>query len=160
MTRVVLLVTGLCLLLGGAALMVKHALGLPTGVVTYQQVLSRPEAHLYYPGAHVVESHGDDEQPSLLEGNRPAFVQTYLVVSDAARAQVDDWYRTKLTTSGWHVDLKTDADVSYARGTRESFTIGFAKVAPTGIPWDGRGTLYNIHYQLAPCSQAGVSCFW
>ena len=158
MSRVVLVVISFCLLVGAAALLIRDAVGLPTGVVTYQQVLSRPEAHLYYPGAHVRESHGEDEQPSLLEGNRPAYVQTFLVVSDATRQQIDDWYSTKLTASGWHVDSKADPLVSYARGTRESFTIWFYRVAPPGIEWDGKGTLYTIGYQIAPCS--GLGCIW
>ena len=61
----------------------------------------------------------------MLEGNIPAYVQTYLVASDATPQQVDEWYRTKLTASGWRVDSKTDFDVRYVRDTREAFTIGF-----------------------------------
>lgn len=147
------------LVLLSAACLATDNHGLPTGVVTYQQVLSRPEAHLYYPGAHAVESHGEGEIQSLLEGNRPAYVQTYLVVSDATQKQVGDWYRAQLTASGWHSDSATEgASISYARDTRESFTIWFFKSAPTGIPWDGKGTLFSIGYQIAPCSQTGVSC--
>jgi len=132
--------------------------GLPTGTVTQQQVLSRPEAHLYYPGAHVVGSSSAGEVPSSLEGNRPAFAETYLVVSNTSRQRIDDWYAKKLKEAGWHFDSRNDPNVSYTRGTRESFTIWFFKAAPTGVKWDGTGTLYSIGYQIAPCSRAGVSC--
>ena len=150
MSRGLLVVIGLCLLVGGAGLLVRDAFGLPSGAITYQQVLSRAEAHLYYPGSHVAESHGDDAVQTVLEGNRPAFVQTYLVVSEATRQQVDEWYRTKLTASGWRVDSRTDFGVGYVRGTREAFDIGFPRVAPGDVPWDGKGTLYVIGYQIAP----------
>ena len=146
------------LMLLSAACLAKDNHGLPTGVVTYQQVLSRPEAHLYYPGARVAESHGDGEIPSLLEGNRPAYTDAHLVASDATRQRVDDWYEAKLTASGWHLDSRTEATVSYGRDTRESFTIWFLQSASPDIEWDGKGVLYSIHYQIAPCSQAGTSC--
>jgi hypothetical protein len=90
MSRGLLVVIGLCLVIVGAGWLVKGAIGLPTGVITYQQVLTRPEAHLYYPGSHVAESHGEGEQPSVLESDIPAYVQTYLVASDATPQQVDE----------------------------------------------------------------------
>jgi hypothetical protein len=148
MSRIVLVLIGLCLVVGGAFWLVNDAFGLPSGNITYQQLLSRPESHLYYPGAKAIESHGDGVRQGL--PNFPAFVQTYLVVSDVTWQQVDDWYRTKLTASGWRSDLKIDFGASYVRGDREDFTIGFPRIAPPGVPWDGKGTLYNIHYQIAP----------
>jgi len=108
--------------------------------------------------AHVVGSSSAGEVPSSLEGNRPAFAETYLVVSNTSRQRIDDWYAKKLKEAGWHFDSRNDPNVSYTRGTRESFTIWFFKAAPTGVKWDGTGTLYSIGYQIAPCSRAGVSC--
>jgi hypothetical protein len=158
MSRILYSATASLVMLFSSACLGTDAHGLPTGQVTHQQVLSRPEAHLYYPGAQVMESHGEAEIPSLLEGNRPAYVETYLVVSDTPRQRIDEWYATKLTAAGWHLDSRTEPNVSYSKDTRESFTIWYFKVAPPGINWDGKGTLYSIGYQIAPCSQAGVSC--
>lgn len=140
-----------------AACLAKDSHGLPTGVITYQQILARPEGHLFFPGSHVVEVHGDGEIADSLEGNRPAYVETYLTTS-ASRQEVEDWYRSQLTKAGWATDSQTQASQSYARDTRESFTIWFIQVAPKGVQWDGRGTLYSIDYQIAPCSQSGVIC--
>jgi hypothetical protein len=149
----------LLLLVGACGLgLGKDAHGLPTGLVSEKDILGRPEASLYYPGSKVVESHGEGELSSPLEGNRPAYVQTYLIAAEADRQGIEDWYGKKLTALGWHRDGNHEPSVWFARDSRESFTLRFSTVAPPDIPWDGNGTLFSIDYQIAPCSQQGVTC--
>ena len=136
----------------------KDANGLPTGPVTKQDLLARPESHLYYPGSRVIQSHAAGEVDRPLEGDFPAAVQTYLEVDGVTDQEVYGWYQAELTRSGWHKDKQVAEDVDYSRDTRETLVVAVFAGAPPGVPWDGRGKLYSIYYDIAPCSQEGVRC--
>src|SRR5438445_11433183 len=58
------------------------------GGVTYKDVVSHAEAHLYYPGSRVVSREGgDDERGGLGTGRSPAVATTDLA-TDATMSQV------------------------------------------------------------------------
>ena len=62
------------------------------GGVTYKDVVSHAEAHLYYPGSRVVSREGGDEERGGLDTGRSPAVATTDLATDATMSQVYAWY--------------------------------------------------------------------
>ncbi|TMF89683.1 MAG: hypothetical protein E6I07_04375 [Chloroflexi bacterium] len=100
------------------------ALGSCSSPVTADEVAKKPEAHLFYPGSHVVKTTPRAEQ--ITEGGiSMAMVESELSVD----APVDDiyrWYRSELSARGWTLRKEVRVEGSYdlfSRGDRELFQI-------------------------------------
>ena len=71
------------------------------GGVTYKDVVSHAEAHLYYPGSRVVSREGGDEERGGLDTGRSPAVATTDLATDATMSQVYAWYEGQLKSRGW-----------------------------------------------------------
>jgi len=113
--------------------------------VTQDDLAKRPEAHLFYPGSHALETRGQSEQ--LTEGGtRIAEVITDLSVS-AKIDQIYSWYSNELTAKGWTLRKSERVNGSfdlYTRGDRELFQVG-AGTAPA---------TYTTTFSIVPASCA------
>ncbi len=157
------------LLLGGAWWVARNtgddSAGLPNGPVSYKQVTAHPEARLHYPGSRMFAPFGGPERNYLtLDGREhdPAFAGAVLT-SNATPAQIYLWYQLWLLKHGWrswggYAMLGTwKSDESYARGTREEFTVAMdyptsirdtlGRTAPPGR------TVYEVRYSILPAGQ-------
>jgi hypothetical protein len=113
--------------------------------VTQADLAKRPEAHLFYPGSHVLNTRGQSEQ--LTEGGkRIAEVITDLSVV-AQTDQVYSWYSNQLTAKGWTLRKSERVNGSFdlfTRGDRDLFEVGFD--AATGT--------YTTTFSVVPASCA------
>lgn len=134
----------------------KDAYGISKGSVSYQEVSSRPEAHLYYRGSQVLESHAAPEKSKY----RPAYVYTHLA-AEATPQQIGDWYRDELLRKGWHLEGNTPQccgghEYYYLKARRERFDLTiFGTGLPQSLHYDGKGTVYSIHYEIGSCATRG-----
>jgi hypothetical protein len=116
------------------------------GGVTYKDVLSHPEAHLYYPGSRVVSKAGADEGSGLDTGRTPAGATTNLA-TDATLSEIYAWYKAELSSRGWKLRKTETIGGGYelfTRGTRDVFYVSA-----------GSGTAtYEIRYLIIPASCA------
>jgi hypothetical protein len=161
---VVLAVVALLLLLNKcSSILGCDAQGLPRGPVTFDQVRSHPEAHLFYPGAQVYWPVGGEEQRNWIEGgSNPAFSGAILI-SQVSTDEIYSWYQTWLYSHGWEVDHRAIGStvwVSYRgfrRGAREEFTVAIdnpqllSGTLGTKVPTD-RGAVFEALYQILPAS--------
>jgi hypothetical protein len=151
--KVVLVAGGVLLTVAAVLLLVNRCGGilgcdaqaLPRGPVTFDQVKSHPEGHLFYPGAHVYWPIGG-----------------ILTSHDSADAIVG-WYQNWLLSHGWAVDDRAIGStvwvsyVAFKRGSREQFTVAIddpkllSGVLGTAVPSD-RGTVFEVRYQIRPGS--------
>jgi hypothetical protein len=116
------------------------------GGVTYKDVLSHPEAHLYYPGSRVVSKAGADESSGLDTGRMPAGATTNLATA-ATLSEVYAWYKAELTSRGWKLRKTETIGGGYdlfTRGTRDVFYVSAAAGAAT----------YSIRYLIIPAGCA------
>jgi hypothetical protein len=122
---------------------------LPTGPITSQYILSRPEAHLYYPGSSVLKASIDGQGPDGgLYRPRPAYAQAFLEAT-ASSEQLLNWYRQQLQQRGWQFNFQRDTLIDFTRGDRENFDIQVVgDQPPSGIVSDGKGTVYQTYYQV------------
>jgi hypothetical protein len=134
--------------------------GLPRGPVRIDQVKTHPEAHLFYPGAHLYWPISGGQQDNFVDGgtNFP-FAGGILMSRDSSDA-IYKWYADWLTTRGWaqyqNVSSTTWlSHMDFKRGTREFFTIAvedpaaLSRVLGTRVPTD-RGTVFEVRYEIAP----------
>ena len=160
---VLLAVVGLLLLLNRCGgLLGCDVQALPRGPVTFDQIKSHPEGHLFYPGARVYWPIGGGEQRSDLEGiTNPAFAGAILT-SSASTDEIDQWYREWMQSHGWEPDRRIRSGVwlshlDFKRGSRELFTVAIddprllTGVLGTAVPTD-RGTVFEIRYEILPAS--------
>ena len=99
------------------------------GGVTYKDVVSHAEAHLYYPGSRVVSREGGDEERGGLDTGRSPAVATTDLATDATMSQVYAWYEGQLKSRGWKLRKTETIDGGYelfTRGTRDVFYISAA----------------------------------
>lgn len=156
-------VVGLALLLRQcSSLLGCDAQGLPRGPVTIDQVKSHPEAHLFYPGAHLYwPISGGQEQNAMEGGTNVAFAGGILTASDSPDA-IYSWYKDWLLGHGWHEyrDIASTVWLShldFQRGDREFFTVAvddpskLATVLGTVVPED-RGTVFEVRYRIFPAA--------
>jgi hypothetical protein len=135
---------------------------LPRGPVTFDQVKSHPEGHLFYPGAHVYWPIGGGEQRGGLEGiTNTAFAGANLT-STASVDEINQWYQQWMLAHGWQADRRIRSGVwlshmDFKRGTRELFTVAIddpallSAVLGTPVP-SNRGTVFEIRYEILPSS--------
>ena len=123
--------------------------GLPLGRVTQQYMLSRAEAHLFYPGSMVLQSNSAGQGPDggLLRP-QPAFAQASLETT-ATSTQIMAWYRQRLEDRGWQLAQRDSITMQFLQGDRQNFDVQvFGKQAPAGIAYDGRGNVYDMYFQV------------
>lgn len=116
------------------------------GEVTYSDLLSHPESHLYYPGSKVVARSGGGEDSGLDTGRIPAKTTVVLAV-DAPMSDIYGWYEAHLAATGWHL-RKTEM----INGGYELFTKGKNQVFQVS-PDPKEGT-YAIYYSILPAACA------
>lgn len=126
--------------------------------VSYQEVSSRPEANLLYPGSTVIRKVGSGQEPSFAGNKSPAFAGA-VAATTATAQQVNDFYSKWMTAHGWTpysiglVGPEISAQ-GYQRGARERFTLGIddpkllAGTISSSIPRDK--TIYEFRYFLPP----------
>jgi hypothetical protein len=122
---------------------------LPTGPITSQYMLSRPEADLYYPGSRVLKTSMDGQGPDGgLYRPRPAYAQAFLEAT-ASSEQLINWYRQQLQQRGWQFNFQQGTLIDFTRGDRENFDMQVVgDQPPSGIVSDGKGTVYQTYYQI------------
>ena len=116
------------------------------GGVTYKDVVSHAESHLYYPGSRIVSKAGGGEHSGLDTGRIPAGASTNLA-TDAAMSQVYVWYESQLRSRGWMLRKTETINGGYrlfTRGTRDVFYVS---------PASGPAT-YGIRYIIIPADCA------
>ncbi len=137
---------------------------LPLGPVTYEQVASHEEAHLYYPGARVFWRFGGGEERNLIEGGSNWAFAGAILLSEGAPQDLYAWYRQWMLAHGWQPEptIRATTQVSiegYHRGKRELFRVAIddpAALAGTlgrPVPADGR-TVFEIAYMILPASSS------
>jgi hypothetical protein len=168
--RLVLVAGGVLLTAVGLVLLLNRCVGflgcdaqaLPRGPVTFDQVKSHPEGHLFYPGAQVLWPLGSGERSDALGGiTNPAFAGAILT-SNASADEIYGWYREWMLSHGWQPDRRIGltvwtSHVDFKRGSRELFTIAvdnpqlLSGVLGRQVPND-RGTVFETAYQILPAS--------
>jgi len=118
------------------------------GEVTYSDLLSHPESHLFYPGSRVVTRSGGGEHSGLDTGRIPAST-TVVLVTDAPMTQIYAWYRSHLVATGWAL---RDTEPETMNGGYELFTKGKDQVFQVS-PDPKEGT-YAIYYSILPAACA------
>jgi hypothetical protein len=131
--------------------------------VTFDEVKSRPEGHLFYPGALVYWPIGGGEQRNSMEGGtNPAFSGAILT-SHGSADEIFAWYQGWLSSHGWALDQRAIGStvwvsyVGYKRGDREQFTVAIddpkllTGVIGTPVATDP-GTVFEVRYQIRPAS--------
>src|ERR671937_2960571 len=73
---------------------------LPLGPVSVDDLRSRPEAHLFYPGSRVLRTSSRPEDRQVGDGPVPATIETDLV-ADATSESILSWYAAGLNDDGW-----------------------------------------------------------
>jgi hypothetical protein len=161
---VLLAVAGIVLLLNRCGgILGCDAQALPRGPVTFDQVKSHPEGHLFYPGAHIYWPIGGGEQRNSIEGGtNPAFSGAILT-SNRSPDEIFAWYQSWLFSHGWALDQRAIGStvwvsyVGFKRGSREQFTVAIddpkllTGVLGPPVPSD-RGTVFEVRYQIRPAS--------
>ena len=123
--------------------------GPPRGPVTREFVLGREESHLYYPGSRLLHANSSGQGPDggLLRP-RPAYAQATLETS-ADSSHILAWYRQQLESRGWQLQRQDSISLQFIRGDRQDFDVYvYGKQAPTGLPYDGQGLVYDIYLQI------------
>jgi hypothetical protein len=131
--------------------------GFPTCPVTYAQVSSHEESHLYYPGSTVFSPFGSREVGGL-EGKESAFAGAVLTTT-APPDTVMQWYAHWASSHGWtayaapRLSNQTTTN-GYYRGKRENFIVAIDDPAALGrvlgrsVPTDV--TVYEVSYSIHP----------
>src|SRR5690349_12073128 len=109
------------------------AVGFTQRAVGFTQILSHPEARLFYPGSRLQVSYGWAEyaercgDPLVICTPRdvPAIVRNQLLVEKATPSQIFAWYQVELSASGWHPAPSADSVHfhAYVRGPAEQFDV-------------------------------------
>lgn len=129
--------------------------GIPFGRITQQDMLTRTETTLYYPGSHVLEKNVGGYGPQELIFSPAASAYTVLA-ADATPAAIIRWYDEQLRNRGWDLFYCATAPSappyvqrSFLRGTREVFSLEvYTADPPAGIGYRGSGSVYEFTYQL------------
>jgi hypothetical protein len=117
------------------------------GEVSYSDVLSHPESHLYYPGSRVItRSGGGEHRGGLDTGRTPAQTNVILAV-DAPMSKIYSWYEAHLAAMGWSL-RKTET----INGGYELFTKGKNQVFE--VSPDPKVGTYAIYYAILPAACA------
>jgi hypothetical protein len=108
----------------GAAVSATDAAGLPTGPITGPFIDSRPDAHLVYPGATVLNTLVNPEGPTIcsIDGCSPdeARVDVFTATT-ALAATVRGWYKAQLVAQGYGCVGSGGPDYAY---TTDSYSLG------------------------------------
>ena len=98
--------------------------------VSYDELISHPEARLYYPGSQVISAQGTGEEQGLDVHTWASF--TSHLRTGASPAQILSWYKRELEGQGW-ILRQSDA---YAV-PRRVFTLGRREEMQVAISPDG-----------------------
>jgi hypothetical protein len=113
--------------------------------VTQGDLAKRPEAHLFYPGSHVLKTRGQNEQVTE-GGTRIAEVTADLSV-DAEADQIYSWYSHELAVKGWTLRKSERVNGSFdlfTRGDRDLFEVALGASPGT----------YTTTFSIVPASCA------
>jgi hypothetical protein len=117
----------------GAAASATDAAGLPTGPITGAFIDSRPDAHLVYPGATVLNTVVNPEGPTTCSIDGCSADQAHVDVwtaTTASAATVRDWYKAEVVAQGYGCvgsggpDYAYQTDV-YSLGSREYLLVSY-----------------------------------
>jgi len=110
--------------------------------LTLDEIKSRPEAHLYFPGSAVERASGQPQANGAFDaGPQDGFWVTYLTAS-ADRSAIVSWYKNELASRSWifrgsdqtgrfaEVDAETGSPLVWTRGNKESFHLIFRPELP------------------------------
>jgi hypothetical protein len=138
--------------------------------VSYGDLLSHPEANLFYPGSRLLQSGGWEEYAELCRGpglmctpgDVPAFVENQLVVDGASPSEIYGWYQDELSASGWRPAPSGDSIhiQAYVRGPGERFDVNVQTVDDSPeLPGIQRSVvLYFTGYRLGTCPSIEAGC--
>lgn len=129
--------------------------GIPFGRVTQQDMLTRAETTLYFPGSHVLQQNVSGYGPREFIFSSAATAYT-VSAAEATPAAIVRWYDGQLRDRGWVLfscatprSANPYVQHSFVRGTREVFSLEVYTVdPPAGIGYTGGGTVYEFTYQL------------
>lgn len=112
----------------GALVYFGLSLTLSNQEVSYSELISHPEARLYFPGSQVISAQGAGEDQRLDVHRWATF--TSELRTDASASEVLSWYDRELASRGW-VLRKTDPYNAepgriYTLGRREQFQVSIA----------------------------------
>lgn len=138
--------------------------------VGFTEILSHPEARLFYPGSRLQVSYGWAEyaercgDPLVICTPRdvPAIVRNQLLVEKATPSQIFGWYQGELSASGWHPAPLADSVHfhAYVRGPAEQFDVKIPSPEQSAV-FTGRQrdlVLYYARYQLGTCPSIDAGC--
>jgi hypothetical protein len=108
--------------------------------VSYTELISHPEARLYYPGSQVISARGTGEEQGLDVHTWASF--TSALRTGASPAQILSWYERELEGRGW---ILRQAD-AYAVPSRV-FTLGRREEMQVAISTDGT---YSTTFTVLP----------
>lgn len=134
----------------------------PSGIVSYEEIRSHPEATLYYPESKVFSLFGGPEERRPFQSNSSAFAGAILISKDSPE-QIYQWYKDWMFSHGWqpHAFPRAGTQTSlqgYARGDRERFYVAMndpeslAGTLGRQVPQD-EGTVFEISYVIFPASR-------
>lgn len=129
-------------------LIVAAAVMAACGEVSYSDLLSHPEARLFYPDSRVITRAGGGEERSGLDTGRTPAQTTVVLAVDAPMSQIYAWYEARLAAMGWRL-RKTET----INGGYELFTKGKNQVFQVS-PGRKDGT-YAMYYSILPAACAG-----
>ncbi len=129
---------------GGLVLLVVAAFALfliaRSQPISYNELISHPEARLYYPGSEVISASGAGEEQGL-DVHTSASFNSHLRVA-ASPADILSWYQHELESRGW-ILRQSDA---YAVPSR-AFSLDRREVMRIGIAPDGT---YSTTFTVLP----------
>jgi hypothetical protein len=108
--------------------------------ISYTELISHPEARLYYPGSQVISARGTGEEQSLDVHTWATFTSN--LRTGASPAQILSWYERELEGRGW---ILRQAD-AYAIPSRV-FTLGRREEMQVAISTDGT---YSTTFTVLP----------
>ncbi len=138
--------------------------------VSYGDLLSLPEANLFYPGSRLLQAGGWEEYAELCGGDSlmctrgdvPAFISNQLVVEDVIAGQIFGWYQDKLTAAGWRPEPSGDSIhiQAYVREPEEHFNVNVHSVDDSRelLGVQQPVVLYFTGYQLGTCPSIESGC--
>lgn len=118
---------GAAILLLAAAVVFGLVLVFPDRNVSYEELISHPEARLYYPGSQVLSAQGTGEEQGIDVHTWASFTSNLRV--NASPTQILSWYERELESRGWtlrQVDAYAVPSRVFTFGRREEMRIAIS----------------------------------
>jgi hypothetical protein len=118
----------------------------------YDDVTSRPEAHLYFPGSSLMGSYGSGQGAGHLVGFDDPWVRADLITPTARKEEVTVWYRKELAARGYRlVRTESSGPTEYRRGS-ERFRLFVPTFDSSLRPYRVPGLRYTTEYEIDTCA--------